>query len=135
MGVCWFLTRNLRLPFYYYDSLHEFALLLYLILFLFPVTSKVCTAWKMNFSIMDFFSKCDQISSFRRIWSYLLKKILNGKLHFLCNDWSTGDTKSVWKVSAFYPMICKLFYRGNTTCELSYIMCQGEWVTAKPLWW
>ena len=30
----------------------------------------------MNFSIKDFFSKCDQIRSFLRIWSHLLKKFL-----------------------------------------------------------
>ena len=30
----------------------------------------------MKFSIKDFFSKCDQIRSFLRIWSYLLKKFL-----------------------------------------------------------
>ena len=28
------------------------------------------------FSIKDFFSKCDQIRSFLRIWSHLLKKSL-----------------------------------------------------------
>ena len=33
-----------------------------------------CT--KMKFSIKDFFSKCDQIRSFLRIWSHLLKKSL-----------------------------------------------------------
>ena len=32
------------------------------------------TTQKMNFSIMDFFSKCDQVRSFLRIWSHLLKK-------------------------------------------------------------
>ena len=31
---------------------------------------------KMKFSIKDFFSKCDQIGSFLRIWSHLLKKSL-----------------------------------------------------------
>ena len=30
----------------------------------------------MEFSIKDFFSKCDQIRSFPRIWSHLLKKAL-----------------------------------------------------------
>ena len=30
----------------------------------------------MKFSIRDFFSKCDQIRSFLRIWSHLLKKSL-----------------------------------------------------------
>ena len=34
------------------------------------------TAQKMNFSINDFFSKCDQISRNLRIWSHLLKKSL-----------------------------------------------------------
>ena len=34
------------------------------------------TAQKMKFSIKDFFSKCDQIRSFQRIWSHLLKKLL-----------------------------------------------------------
>ena len=39
----------------------------------FPGTS---TAQKMKFSINDFVSKCDQIPSFLRIWSHLLKKSL-----------------------------------------------------------
>ena len=34
------------------------------------------TAQKMKFSIMDFFSKCDQIRRKLRIWSHLLKKSL-----------------------------------------------------------
>ena len=38
---------------------------------------------KMKFSIKHFFSKCDQIRSFLRIWSRLLQKPLSGKLHFL----------------------------------------------------
>ena len=33
-------------------------------------------AQKMMFSINDFFTKCDQIRSFLRIWSHLLKKCL-----------------------------------------------------------
>ena len=33
-------------------------------------------AQKMKFSIKDFFSKCDQICSFLRMWSHLLKKSL-----------------------------------------------------------
>ena len=36
----------------------------------------ICTAQKMKFSIKDFFSECDQIRSFLRIWSHLLKKSL-----------------------------------------------------------
>ena len=34
------------------------------------------TAQKMKFSIKDFFTKCNQIRSFLRIWSHLLKKSL-----------------------------------------------------------
>ena len=34
------------------------------------------TAQKMKFSIRDFSSMCDQIHSFLRIWSHLLKKSL-----------------------------------------------------------
>ena len=41
-----------------------------------------CTAQKINFSIKDFFSKCDQIRSFLRIWSHLLKKSLMEKFTF-----------------------------------------------------
>ena len=34
------------------------------------------TAQKIKLSIKDFFSKCDQIRSFLRIWSHLLRKSL-----------------------------------------------------------
>ena len=37
---------------------------------------KLNTAQKMRFSIMDFFSKCDQIHRELRIWSHLLKKFV-----------------------------------------------------------
>ena len=37
---------------------------------------KILTAQKLKFSIKDFFSKCDQIHRFLRIWSHLLKKSL-----------------------------------------------------------
>ena len=39
----------------------------------------------MEFSIKDFFSKCDQIRRKLRIWSHLLKKSLIVKLQFLCS--------------------------------------------------
>ena len=40
------------------------------------------TARKMKFSITDFFSKCDQIHSFLRIWSHLLKKSVSKNFIF-----------------------------------------------------
>ena len=38
--------------------------------------SQKVTAQKMNFAMKDFFRKCDQIRSFPRIWSHILKKSL-----------------------------------------------------------
>ena len=35
------------------------------------VVKSILTEQKMKFSIKDFFSKCDQISSFLRIWSHI----------------------------------------------------------------
>ena len=43
------------------------------------------TAQKMKFSIEDCFSKRDQIRSFLRIWSHLLKKLLMENFFFLCS--------------------------------------------------
>ena len=42
----------------------------------------ICTAQKMKFSIKDFFSKCDQIRSFLRIWPHLLRKSLMENFFF-----------------------------------------------------
>ena len=39
----------------------------------------------MKFSLKDFFSNCDQIRSFLRIWSHLLKKSLMENVIFLCS--------------------------------------------------
>ena len=64
-------------------------------------TSCYCT--KMKFYFKDFFSKCDQIRRNPRIWSHLLKKPFNGKLHIL---WSASHLllqnslpKGSWKAS------------------------------------
>ena len=40
------------------------------------VLNTIFTAQKMNFSVKDFFSKCDEIRKKLRIWSHLLKKSL-----------------------------------------------------------
>ena len=40
------------------------------------MTLSIYGAQKMKFSNKDFFSKCDQIRSFLRNWSHLLKKSL-----------------------------------------------------------
>ena len=46
------------------------------------------TAKKMKFSINDSFSKCDQIRSFLRISSHLLKKSLIENFFFVCSVWT-----------------------------------------------
>ena len=43
---------------------------------------------KLKFSFKDFFSKCDQIHSFLRIWSHLLKKSLLENSIFSAVLWS-----------------------------------------------
>ena len=43
------------------------------------------TAQKMKFSMKYFFSKCDQIRSFQRIWLNLLKISLLKNFIFLCS--------------------------------------------------
>ena len=45
------------------------------------------TAQKMQFSITDFFSKCDPIRSSLRIWSNLKKEPIMERKLFLCSVW------------------------------------------------
>ena len=45
------------------------------------------TAQKVKFSIKDFFSKCDEIYSFLRICSYLLKQYLMENFIFCAMSW------------------------------------------------
>ena len=40
----------------------------------------------MKLSIKDFFSKCDQIRSFVRVWSHLLNKFLMENVIFSCSE-------------------------------------------------
>ena len=53
------------------------------------------TAQKNKFSIKDFFSKCDQICSFLRIWSHLLKKSLMGKFIF----WAVSVEDAIYQIN------------------------------------
>ena len=55
--------------------------------------ANIPTVLKMKFSIKDFFSKSDQIHSFLRIWSHLLKKSLVENFIFcaVSRHWSAYD--------------------------------------------
>ena len=46
----------------------------------------------MTFSIKDFFSKCNQILSFLRIWSRLLKKSLIENFIFCAVSLAKGES-------------------------------------------
>ena len=50
----------------------------------------------MKFSIEDFFSKSDEIRSFLRIRSYLLKKFLIGNFIFVYRVTSGGNFTLFW---------------------------------------
>ena len=64
------------------------------------------TAQKMKFSNMDFLRKCDQIRSFLRIWSHLLKKSLMEKLQCLCSDFAKKTFLE--NVNATFSLISKI---------------------------
>ena len=55
----------------------------------------------MKFSIKDFFGKCDQIRSFLRIWSHLLKKSLMENFIF-CTVNVSGLMKHLPHYSCYY---------------------------------
>ena len=57
------------------------------------IKTNIGTAQKMKFFIKDFFSKCDQVRNFLRIWSHLLKKSLMENLIFLCSVLGKKGTK------------------------------------------
>ena len=44
---------------------------------------------RMKFSVMNFFGKCDQIRSFLRVWSHLLKKSVMKNFIF-CAVWKSN---------------------------------------------
>ena len=64
------------------------------------------TTQKMKCFIKDFFSKCDQIRSFLRIWSHLLKKFLMENFIFCAvipkKDFFTKKLLYLAKETIFY---------------------------------
>ena len=54
----------------------------------------------MKFSIKDFFSKCEQIRSFLRIWSHLLKKSIMENFIF-CSDVFKKHIQSTFAMKCF----------------------------------
>ena len=87
-----------------------------------PFTSVQPTKWlnpaqKMKFSIKSFFSRSDQIRSFLRIWSYLLKKSLMENLIFLFSE----KTSSAYDLLKTAPKIFTKFAKKQLCWSLSLI--------------
>ena len=92
------------------------------------------TAQKIKFSIMDFFSKCDQIHSFQRTWSHLLKKSLIENFIF-CAVTAFGwillnDISVVSKVSV-HTLLWKLLCLDKTRAKIRTFFCIIIWRTTK----
>ena len=76
------------------------------------------TAQKMNFSFNDFFNKCEQIRSFLRIWSHLMKKSLVKNFTFCAADVLISSKVKNTKMTSFSLLlqlalkefICSEFY-------------------------
>ena len=74
------------------------------------------TVLKINFSIEDFFNKCDQIRSFLRIWSHLLNKSLI-KNFIVCAVESVQIKFSKLQICNCYQKINEFIQeRYGTTC-------------------
>ena len=64
----------------------------------------------MKFSIKDFFSKCDQIRNFLRIWSHLLKKSIISNFIFCAVD-TTMSKLLEWWVDSSTLLILRTHWR------------------------
>ena len=78
-----------------------FKLMIYFQKFLIKATVEVSDVplhKKMNISIKDFFSKCDQIRRKLRIWSYILKKFLMENFIFCTVFFGSNEIMIVGKL-------------------------------------
>ena len=75
------------------------------------------TTQKMQFSIKNFFRKCDQIRSLLRIWSHLLKKSLMENVIFcVCSIKDSADNLKLCRGINFFT---NLFVRVWKSCKKS----------------
>ena len=86
------------------------------------------TAQKMKLFIKDLFRKCDQIRSFLRIWSHLLKKSFMKASFFVeCKNLQevNATCKFIWNVCCWF-IYGVSFYQGKlglTNLMKSYLRC------------
>ena len=95
------------------------------------------TAQKMKFSIKNFFSKCDQIRSFLRIWSRLLKIFLMENIFcaVISNVPLAPDTlESIWRLGERICKKAKLYYTALFTCSLDNdVVCKDQEIDYKRI--
>ena len=88
------------------------------------------TAQKVKFSIKDSFSKCDQIRSFLRVWSYLLKKSLMENLIFCVvkHFFTCSDKYFFWpNKSGGFP----IFFSSQPWFSESNLVFKVQWGTER----
>ena len=85
----------------------------------------------MKFSIKDFFSKCEQICSFLRIWSHPLKKSLMGNFIFCAVKYQVKTSKLPHSKR---PEAVKTFpqYSPNPNSETYGLHCKSQLTKHKP---
>ena len=74
----------------------------------------------MEFSIKDFFRKCDQIRSFLRIWSHLLKKSLMENFIFGAVSFTT-KFNIIIPILLLKPINPSKSFQRPCNCDGSYI--------------
>ena len=85
---------------------------------------------KEKFSIKEFFSKCDQIRIFLRIWSHLLKKSLMEKFIFFCSDIYFYAIYCYFSITVKREYLEKFMAIGiSSTCLFEYIW--NKWTLCK----
>ena len=75
------------------------------------------TAQKLKFSIKDFLSKCDQIRSFLRIWSHLLKKSLMKNFIFCAVKHATLSKMTLAVRLTISNVVQSCFSASNLICS------------------
>ena len=90
---------------------------------------QVITAQKMKFSIIDFFSKCDQIRSFMQIWSHLLKKSLIENFIFY-EVYKLAHLQKhqiqVYIVFHVLPLLNRSVQKTNYKRDVSFFLCRKQ---------
>ena len=88
------------------------------------------TAQKNKFSVKDFFSRCDQIRSFLRIWSNILKKSLIENFIF-CAVRPSTPSKDTNKISPVVLNDIKkdLIWYVNSQVEKLKALIDSEFIT------